>query len=110
MSGYHRIARRIRIATIPDDGWADGGEPYTDEEMDIINDGATVSVGDKITNPGGVDATAIPIGAIVQYATGVDQKSGKYKVMLDEGKKMLGLSGTPIWMGHNGPMTVLSLP
>ena len=22
---------------IPDDGWADGGAPYTDDEMDVIN-------------------------------------------------------------------------
>jgi len=30
------ILNRNNIA-IPDDGYADGGEPYTDEELDIIN-------------------------------------------------------------------------
>ena len=26
----------IKTAVIPDDGYADGGEPYTDEEMDLM--------------------------------------------------------------------------
>lgn len=29
--------RRGRTSTIPDEGYADGGTPYTDEEMDIID-------------------------------------------------------------------------
>lgn len=109
--------KQSTTAAIPDDGYADGGAPYTDEEMGIIDetvhgviDGASVSVGDKITNPGGINATDIPVGATVRYTTGVDQKDGEYEVMLSKGKKILGLSGTPMWSGHNGPMTVLSLP
>ena len=27
----------VKLDAIPDDGYADGGEPYTDEELDIIN-------------------------------------------------------------------------
>lgn len=104
-----RVARSAgNPTTIPNDGYADGGAPYTDEEMDTIND-ETVSVGDEITNPSGVNATNIPVGAVVRHSTGVDQKTGDYEVILSEGKKMLGLSGTPLWMGY-GPMTVLSLP
>lgn len=31
-----KVAGWMKIAVIPDDGYADGGEPYTDEEMDLI--------------------------------------------------------------------------
>jgi hypothetical protein len=31
-----KVAGWMKIAVIPDDGYADGGEPYTDEEMDLM--------------------------------------------------------------------------
>ena len=69
-----------------------------------------MKIGDQITTSGGVNATDIPVGAIVRYSMGVDQKTGDYEVMVRNGKKMLGMGGTPLWGGNYGPMTILSLP
>ena len=36
--GYnYRLTFGLSKTLIPDDGFADGGEPYTDEEMDIMH-------------------------------------------------------------------------
>lgn len=35
--GIGKKAGWIKAQVIPDDGYADGGEPYTDEELDIMN-------------------------------------------------------------------------
>ena len=68
-----------------------------------------MKIGDQITTSGGVNATDIPVGAIVRYSMGVDQKTGDYEVMMNKGGKMLGMDGIPLWIGY-GQMTILGLP
>ena len=38
-SQWEKIGKKagwMKVAVIPDEGYADGGEPYTDEEMDLM--------------------------------------------------------------------------
>jgi len=78
-----------------------------------------MKTGDRIVNANGVNATDIPVGAMVSYAHGVDGGSVDTCVCMREGKKVLGIPGVPFsrtgypdlfYHGQNGIMTILSLP
>jgi len=82
-----------------------------------------MKIGDTIENTRhGVNGTDIPVGAVVSYATGVDQKRINWTVVDTHCGKMLCLGDTPSTNhptgqspancihGQNGPMTIVSLP
>lgn len=78
-----------------------------------------MKIGDKITHNGGINATNIPVGAMVEYSCGCDGRGVTCEVSMREGKKVLAIPDIPFGMngypdlfyhGQNGPMVILSLP
>ena len=70
-----------------------------------------MKTGDTIENSGGVNATDIPVGAVVSYSNGICGSSTTTVVRMQDGKKVLGIPGSDLFYhGQDGKMLITLLP